>query len=258
MQLWWKDFEKRNKFAQRAKEIVLRAARDGDVFLRRFLLANGRIVVRFIEPAHVHGDGPGAGATIDDSPDGAVEKTVIAQGIEYLERDVETVVAYHVRQTLTATPVRVPAEEIIHLKANADLNDLRGVPLLESVLPKITNYELWEQARVLLNRARTAVVLVRKITGATQTQAARVVAGRLPAGTSASGREIQTDSGRREAMFKPGTILTPSEGVDYEFKAPHLEARDAGEDGRRILLSIAAAMGIPEMLLTGAWANANF
>ena len=264
--LIWSDFVKRNVFKQRAKEIILRVFRDGEMFLRKFERA-GRITVRFVEPERVSNGMQTnlvgtvqAGDLEDDSQVG--EPTRVMQGIEFLQDDIETVVAYHTQvmvpgQGTVMKQERIPAKDMIHVKALCDMNDLRGIPMLEVVAKKLVNYDQWEEYRLILNKMRTAVALVRKVTG-TSSQAEAIIANRMSPRQQPQRLEPVTGSGRREAMFRPGTTLTPSPGVEYDFISPNLQARDAAEDGRRFLMSIAAGVGLPEMLVTGDWSNGNF
>lgn len=261
----WTEFEKRNQFTNRRKEIILRVFRDGEVFIRRFLVA-GRVLIRFVEPERV-ASGPNkqtgtVSATDVDQDDPVMQfyvgkPTVIENGIEYIKGDRETVVAYHIQTGENEETERVPIAEMIHAKAFADSNDLRGIPLLEVVAKTLTNYEQWEHYRMVLNKVRTAVALVRKVEGTAQ-QARDIINARLPVRETPDRLVPQTASGMREAMLKAGTILTPGPGVSYDFMSPKLDAKDAGEDGRRLLLSVAAGVGLPEMLITGDWSNSNY
>lgn len=265
----WEDFSERNSFIQKAKELVLRTFRDGEMFLRRFV-KDGRVTLRFIEPEKI---GWGHTPTLSDGkvlPDDIDENdiyspltkdmigqaTKLSSGIEYLSEDPEIIVAYWVRYG-DKQPERIPAKDIIHTKPLADSNDLRGIPLLEVVAKRLTNYDQWEEYRMVLNKMRTAIALVRKIDG-TSAQASALLANRASSRPQPKGLEPVTTSGRREPMFQAGTVLNPSPGVTYDFLAPKLEARDAGEDGRRFLLSICAGVGLPEMLITGDWSNSNY
>lgn len=259
VKLVWDDFAKRNNFLQRGKEIVTRALRDGEVFVRRFIAKDGRVSIRFIEPEYVSTP-MGDNATPEPvNVDGELRPVAITDGIEHLENDVESVIAYHVRRSANSqTWDRVPAEEVIHRKVLADSNDLRGIPLLEVVMKKLTQYEQWIDYRIILNKVRAAVALVRKIETGTEQQARAIVQARQPARSAPDGRIPQTASGAREAMLRPGTVLTPGPGVSYEYLAPKLEATDAQHDGRAILLTVSAGLGLPEMLVTGDFSNANF
>lgn len=264
--LVWDDFAERNRFIQRAKELVLRSLRDGECFLRRFE-SKGRIRLRFIEPSFV--------ATPTNYQAGVVQRedfeegtpdvdefvgkpTAVSDGVEHLADDVETVVAYHVRKGPQATDYeRVPVKDMIHTKPLADANDVRGITILEVVARRLTNYDEWEHYRLVLNKARTAIWLVRRIEG-TALQAQQLIAGRSSPRPAPNRLEPVTASARREAMPQPGTTLNPSANVKYEYLTPNLQAADAEHDGRRILLSIAAGIGLPEMLVTGDWSNANY
>lgn len=267
VRLAWEDFAERNNFIQRAKEMVLRTFRDGDMFLRRFE-KNGRIKLRFIEPSWVATPTTtGTNSTVqpgdfeDGDPDAPAvgEKTTIRDGIESLADDVETIVAYHVQKPGGISPEfeRIPGKDVIHAKPLADSNDTRGICVLEVVAKRLTNYDQWEEYRMVLNKARTAVWLVRRIEG-TALQAQQLIAGRLSPRPAPGRQEPVTTSARREAMPLPGTVLNPSAGVKYEYLTPNLQAADASEDGRRFQMSIAAGVGLPEMLVTGDWSNANY
>ena len=263
----WNDFVTKNRFLQRAKEMVLRTFRDGECFVRKFE-RRGRVYLRFVEPEHVVNPLAGgvqmgtvqAGDLDDDEQVG--EPTRIQDGIEYLADDRETAVAYHLKIrldgfSLESAPERVPASQMLHMKAFCDLNDLRGIPMLEVVAKQLVNYAAWEEYRLILNKMRSAVALVRKVEG-TSAQAQAIIQGRQSPREDPRRLSPQTGSGNREAMFRAGTTLTPGAGVSYEFISPNLQARDAAEDGRRFLLTIAAGTGLPEMLITGDWSNSNF
>src|SRR3990167_512813 len=266
--LVWDEFVRRNSWKLRVKELVRRTFRDGDMFLRRFV-RNGHVAVRFIEPDTVSSPSNKTGGTVENedlsdagwplSPNDVGKATKIIDGIEVLADDVETVVAFHVRQSGVVDKFdRVSAKDVVHLKCSADFNDARGVPFLEPILKKLAQYDTWEEYRVILNKIRTAIALVRKIEGGTATQAANIIAGRQPSPSAPLGRDPQTTSGRREAAFRPGTIVTPGAGVSYDFISPRLDARDASEDGRKLLLTIGVGAGMPEMLVTGDYSNSGF
>lgn len=263
----WEDFDKNNRFVNRMKEMVRRSFRDAGAFIRKFDL-DGFILIRFIEPERIIN--PKNGITKGEVQDGDIGpevkrlrrnvvgmETTIIDGIEYLKDDTETPVAYYVQKGTSDETERVPAKDVIHTKPLADENDLRGILLLESVMRHLANYTQWEEYRLVLNKMRTAVALVRRVDG-TAAQARGIIEGRQSPVAQPRGREPITESGRRESMMAPGTIITAGPGVDWEYKNPNLAAADAEHDGRRILLSIAAGMGLPEMLVTGDWSNSNY
>jgi capsid protein len=267
----WEDFADRNSFTNLAKEMVRRSFRDGGAFIRRFT-HRGFTLLRFIEPERVMGP-PGAlegevkleDLTDDhkrlygeDGGDLVGKPTLIRDGIEFLKEDPVFVVAYHVQRLPNdPKPERVPAKEVIHTKPFADANDPRGFFLLEVIMRHLNYYAQWEEYRLVLNKFRSAIVLVRKIQG-TATQARTLIDGRASPHPSPTGRVPQTSSGNREAMPASGTILSAGVGVDYEFKTPNLQAADAEHDGRRFLLSASAGTGLPEGMVTADWSNNNY
>jgi hypothetical protein len=228
------------------------------------------VTLRFIEPEKIGwGQSPSLAdgkVQPDDSDDDDIyaaltkdhvgEATKVSNVAAYLADDSEIIVAYWVRYG-SKDPVHVPAKDILHTKPLADSNDLRGIPLLEVVAKRLTTYDQWEEYRMVLNKMRTAIALVRKIEG-TSAQASALIANRASSRPQPKGLEPVTNAARREPMFHSGTVLNPSPGVSYDFLAPKLEARDSAEDGRRFLLSIAAGVGLPEMLVSGDWSNANY
>lgn len=159
----WTDFERRNAFTDRRKEIVLRPLRDGEVFIRRFVVA-GRVLIRFVEPERVDsGAESTAGVVLASDVDVTDpvmahyvgQPTAIENGIEYIATDRETVIAFHVTTGgARGATERMPAKDMIHRKAFADANDLRGIPLLEVVAKTLLNYEQWEHYRMVLNKVQ--------------------------------------------------------------------------------------------------------
>ena len=262
----WNDFAEMNAFPALLREFVRRTFRDGGAFLRKFG-RHGFVQLRFIEPEWVEAPQGKATGTVDPDdmtpellriygPEQVGKPTLIVQGFEVLKEDPVTVIAYWITRP-GAEPERVPAKDIIHTKPLADANDLTGQYLLEVIFRHLTYYAQWEEYRLVLNKFRSAVVLVRKIEG-TASQAAAIVAGRASPRRSPTGVDPVTTSGRREAMPAPGTILSAPMGVDYDWKRPNLDASDAEHDGRRFQLSMAAGVGLPEMMVTGDWSNANY
>src|SRR5262249_18305957 len=212
----WDDFSERNQFIQKAKEIVLRTFRDGEMFLRMFE-KNGKITLRMIEPEKIGWtqttyDTPGAVQPDDIDEDDIYatltedmvgQPTKVNGGIEFLKDDAEVIVAYHIRygSNINEKPTRVPAKDIIHTKPLADSNDLRGIPLLEVIAKNLTNYTLWEEYRIVLNRVRTAVAFVRQVEG-TSAQANTLLMGRQSPRPQPQGREPVVTNARREAAFQ--------------------------------------------------------
>jgi hypothetical protein len=169
------------------------------------------------------------------------------------KKDPTTVARYHVRQCQgDKDGFFIKGVDMTQPKINVDSNMKRGRSIFEPVFKYIKWHEDWMQSRIVLNKVRSAVALVRHVEGRQQEgqlirrptlQSADVVGQRRP-GT--------------QKMFKAGSILTAGPGVKYEFLSANLGASDAAQDGRNILLSIAVGVGFPEMFLTGDYSNANY
>ena len=169
----------------------------------------------------------------------------LSYGIEHNPDDVEDVKGYWINEKY------VKADEIIHIKILADTDQKRGVPYMEAVMEDIRNYRNWLRDRIVLNKIRTAIALIRKIPPGvgTPTQIGAVRDQGLASVRNIKSNKLQT--------FEPGTILT-TKGIEYEFLSPNLDAQDSAHDGRHILLSIAAGVGMPEYMITADSSNANY
>ncbi len=232
----WEAFKRRNKWKRFIKEMCNRTWRDGECFIRKFKvdLEGGDASIRFIDPERIK-DSNGK----------------VSFGIKTDPADVETPIAYMLVSADGKTQLdEIPAEEIIHLKIGVDANVKRGVSYLYGIMPMLTKYEQWLNDRILLNKVRTAVALVKTIKGG----AADV--NRIRAQQAATSNTERGDN--RQKMLKGGTVFTVNEGVTLEFLSPNLQASDVKHDGRNILLSIAAAKQLPEYMVTGDASNSNF
>ena len=118
-----------------------------------------------------------------------------------------------------------------------------------TALPMIKKYMDWLEDRIVLNKVRSAIALVRKVDGT--------------ASTVNSIRDAQAsqdqDMGRnKQRAFQRGTVLTASKGIEYDMLSPKINASDVKDDGRSMLLAVCAGMGMPEMFLTADFSNANY
>jgi hypothetical protein len=135
-----------NNWGLRSREAFRRWRRDGEVFLRFFLGGEetwGLPQVRFVEPEQV---GPPPGEDADGD---------WAFGVLTETEDVETVKAYFVRDPLGSGDEgdEVPAERVLHLKANVDSSIKRG---LLDFLP--VQIDLEHARRLLCNMGEVAAV----------------------------------------------------------------------------------------------------
>ena len=229
---WWKKVAKHIKWYSFLEECVTRTFRDGEAFIWKIKPNSLRQLptFRFIEPDHVAG-------------------TKFSDGIETDPNDVQTVTNYHIIFP-NGSSSTIQADQVIHIKIEVDRNTKRGRPILESCFPYLTKYGKWIDARMVLNVIRTSVALVREVQGSAMDMS------RLRSAQQAQRRSnLETDKAK---MLRPGTILSASPGSKWSMLSPNLDARDAAEDGRTILLAIASAIGFPDVFITSDYARTNF
>jgi len=243
----WREFwtSDRNKMALKQFEIVKRLFRDGEVFIESFDTTedgkkSGKTTIRFIDPLLVKAPvTPGQMVAEEDK-----------NGIKTDPEDIEKVLGYHVQSRVNETQFRfIPAEKMLHIKINADSDQKRGEPFMQSILGLMKNYEQWLENRILLNKMRSAIVLIKKVEG-TPTEVARL-ANTIPNASNVAAGET------KKQAIRGGTMITEGPGVTYRMEAPNINASDVKEDGRNIKLSMASGTNLPEYMLGDA-SNANF
>jgi hypothetical protein len=242
----WREFwtADRNKMFTRQFEIPLRLFRDGEVFIHCMDRdsegnATGKTTIRFIDPLQVKN--PSTVNSLDNTT---------RSGIETDPEDVETVTGYWVQSRVDANKFeKLSPEEVIHLKIYSDSDQRRGETLLQAVASMFTHYKQWLDNRIILNKMRTAIVMIRKITG-TPSQVQQI-ADQSPNATNVRSGET------KKVNIRGGTILNANPGVSYEMLSPNINAQDVKEDGRNIKLNIAAGTQIPEYIFGDA-SNANY
>lgn len=249
----WREFwtAERNEMQLRQFELVWRLFRDGEVFIEMFSadergMETGKTTLRFIDPLLVKNPGGTPGS---ETPRGFNETTTKA-GIEHDTEDVETVIKYWVQSRQNADKFRsVPAARMIHIKIFADSDQKRGETYVQPVMQLFTHYRQWLENRVILNKMRTAIVMIKKIEG-TAGDVSRL------ASTIGSAKRSRMDENKKEQL-RGGTIITAGPGVDYRMESPNINATDVKEDGRNIKLAIAAGTNLPEYVFGDA-SNANY
>jgi capsid protein len=251
--LWyvWREFwtSPRNQMRLKQFEIPLRLFRDGEVFLEFFDededgKSTGKTTIRFLDPLLVRNPEGTPNAKYD------FDKTNTKMGIETDSEDVERVIRYWVQSRKDVADFRsVPAEKVLHIKVFADSDQKRGETLIQPIMKTITHHEQWLENRILLNKMRTAIVLIKKIEG-TPSQ----VAGLKDTFKSAKPQRPGDD---KKAGIRGGTVLVAGPGVDYKMESPNINATDAKEDGRHLKTSMAAGTNLPEYVFGDA-SNANY
>jgi len=235
----WTEFRKLNKFNRREKELVNRLFRDGEVFLRCFEdTAEGAVKIRFIR------------ADLVAEP--RDKKNVIKNGsfgIVTDPDDIEEVLGYIRCDREGNYKERLKPEEVIHIKIFCDSDQKRGVSVYRVCAKRLKQYEEWLEDRVVLNKIRSAIALVRQI----DSSAAKVKAIR-----DESLSDQYSTGKRRVRTPHRGTVITASKGIEYKMLTPNINASDSADDGKAILLAVAAAVGFPEQILTGDYSNINY
>jgi hypothetical protein len=221
------------------KELCDRVFRDGEGFLFNRKMGKKSVPrVEFIEPDDV------------DSNDANV---AVTHGIEKDPKDPTRVLWYYVKKTDAGGKVttnKISGDDIIHVKINVDRNVKRGRSIFEPVFKYMSYHEDWLKDRVVLNKVRNAIALVRHLDNATRTEGLAI---------RDQTKDVSNPNRTKRAQaFRPGTIINAGPGVRYEMLSANLGASDAAQDGRNILLAIAVGIGFPEMFLTGNFENANY
>ncbi len=250
--IWWiwRDFftDERNKMALKQFEIVRRTFRDGEVFMHLISKddtgrATGKTTIRFIDPLLVRA--PMTGKDDLQPPNESIRNGVVTD-----PEDVENVMHYTVLHHIDRTKFdKIPADEIVHIKLNADSDQKRGEPGMQTLLQYFRHYEQWLENRIILNKVRAAIVLIKKVEG-TPTEVS-TMARTIPVARRNTANETKLKN------IRGGTMITEGPGVTYRFESPNINAADVKEDGRNVKLAMAAGVNIPEYLLGDA-SNANY
>lgn len=237
----WKQFAKENKWSKKEKEMVSRTFRDGEIFIRFFEdTQNGNLKIRFMRANNIRNP-----SNIDKLSNG--EK--VSFGIGSDPDDIEDVKSYYFCNPDGSFNVKIDASEIMHLKILVDSDVKRGMSILLVAMPMIKKYSNWMEDRIVLNKVRSAIALIRKVPGTAST--VDNIRGKHQSD------RYGTDTFKQKG-FNRGTIITASKGIEYSMLTPNIQAADAKDDGRSMLLAVAAGVGFPEMMLTADYSNSNY
>jgi len=147
----------------------------------------------------------------------------------------------------------IPAEEIQHVKNILFDDERRGECYLSSLQKRVDQLSRWLDSRVLLNEIRSSIALIRK-----KTVAPRQNKNFSDANVTSTCSPKYTEYGdQRRKIFSPGSVIDAT-GIDYQFLAPNVDAKDVAEDGRNIGLTFSAMTGLPEFMVRGDSSNSNY
>lgn len=230
------EFIRLNHWRQRQQEIVRRKDRDGECFLRLFVLPDGICRVRFVEPGQVA------------APRDRLSDPSARFGVQTDPDDVETVLGYWIDGRL------IDADAIQHRKANVDANVKRGLPLFFPVRKNLRRAEKLLRNMSVVAEIQSAIAVIRKHKAATGAGLEQFVAGAadLSVTSAATGRT------RHFQRYAPGTILDAIAGTDYEFPAAGIDAARYVAVLQAELRAIASRLVMPEFMLSSDASNANY
>lgn len=240
VQATWDNFRKDNKWSLREKEMVRRVFRDGEVFMRKFTNDTGDMRVRFLRADNIRNP-----ISVRDMMQGEN----VSYGVGTDPQDIENVQNYYHCKIDGTLIERIPAPEIIHIKILSDSDMKRGISFLLTSLPMLAKYLSWLDDRIALNKVRSAIALIKQVEGTANT-----------IDNIRDLRKSQTRSGssNKQQMPERATVITANKGISYSMLSPNINASDVKDDGRSMLLAVAAGCGFPEMFLTADYANANY
>lgn len=228
-----------NNWHERQQEKVKRADRDGEYFLRYFAADDGILRVRFVEPEHI--------------TEPSSFKPNESHGIRTLPEDIETVTDYYVNQSTVGSGEWIPADQIQHVKRNADSADKRGKPTYWPVRKNLVRATNMLRNMGTVTEIQTAIAMIRKHANAVKSVAQAFVD--VSATRREQGPDGQTNNYKR---FAPGTVLDASDSVTYEFPAQNLDPSKPVGALQAELRAIASRLVMPEFMLTADASNANF
>jgi hypothetical protein len=242
----WREFwsAPRNKMALKQFEIVLRTLRDGELFIEHFdedeeKKKTGKTTIRFIDPLMVRAKDTSSAPT----------SQTLNNGVLTDPEDVEKVTGYTVQSRVNENDFRtVPAEKCLHIKVGVDSDQKRGETTLLAIMNMIKHYEQWIENRIILNKMRTAIVMIKYVNGSPGEVAN--IAATIPQASTPSNQTTRQN-------IRGGTVVTANAGVKYEMLSANINASDVKEDGRNIKLNMAAGMNLPEYVFGDA-SNNNF
>jgi len=242
VQDYWDNWADLNNWDLRTKEFIRRALRDGEVFLRKFMV-NKQIKVRFINPDEIVNPYAGGGPYSDQNH---------TFGIECDPDDIETPINYYRRYRMGEVEKweKIPSDEVIHVKILVDSDIKRGISFLVGIAKYIKEYELWLKDRIQLNKIRHLFNVVGEPTGMNSPTDIKSqfddTIGKTPVGGTP-----------KKKVIKPGSVLY-SKGVKWRYEALNINATDTKDDGRAIELMICKGTQFPEYIVRGDASNANY
>lgn len=240
------EFCTRNQWGERQKETMRRLDRDGERILRIFDdHEHGAVDVRFVEPLTVQ------------SPPGSSTANGVHFGIKFKPGDMETPVEFYICQidaTGSAVGVHetVPAEEIQHLKLNVDRTSPRGLPTWYALEEHALAAARTLKATGKIVEFRARIAMIRKHINATK-EGVQAVVEQLK-----SQAQQQSGTVRTAGAYPYASIIDTPNTTEYQFPADTAPVDKNVAAIQAELRAVAAALGMPEYMLSGDASNANY
>ncbi len=235
---YWEEFHETEKWDEVEHEVILRADRDGEAFLRTFMEMDGLATTRFLEPEDI------------DSSDPRFE-----MGMVTASGDHQKILGYVWKPSGSQQETIIPAEEITFFKKNTDRAVLRGIPTFLPVVEPLEGAK--KMLRVIRKMAeiQAAIAVVREhpdgTTGTKIAQLADAMAQRTPK-DSTSGESI------RQRVIQAGTILDVPPGQKYHFPVAGQSADKLSTVIDTLLRACACRVSQPEFLFSANAASSNY
>jgi hypothetical protein len=175
----------------------------------------------------------------------------ITMGINCSEDDATEVVSYTRRNTITQQLIaELPANLVLFNKIGSDTTEKRGRCVFQAAMKPIEQFETGMEVEFKARKLQASFIIHKKVQGSP----GRVQQVR----DNASNGTIQYPEGSMDQqVVRAGTIITTNQGVEYDFKTPQTNWRDASPLMREVLLQVSQATGWPEYMLTMNAGDAN-
>lgn len=221
---------KANNWDNRQREILYRFDRDGEVFLRKSVV-DGILLFRFVEPRSVL---PPASARDHQS-----------FGVETEPHDIESVIGYWI----DGEPV--DASEVQHRKANVDSDMKRGYPLMYPIRKNLCRAVKLLRNMSITTEIQTAIAMIRRHKQSSTAAVRAFVA--------ASASDDGSHDGVKGSVlaYPAGAILDAPANTEYDIPK-QMDPSKSVSALQAELRSIAAALVMPEFMLTSDASNSNF
>jgi capsid protein len=224
----WDEFCAENRWRKKQLEIARRTFRDGESILR--FLNESVLRFHFLEPDWIDSENPN-----------------ITHGIKTEADDVSRVKSYRLLNPHTGKEEIIDPAEIQHIKINVDENEKRKRSELEPVLYDLKELQDFRKYRVVMNKIRSAVVMIHKKRGVSPE-----MQGIIDKNKSTKGNGIN-----KQKLPTAGTRMSIDAESDIEFKSPNLGSADAEIDYRMITLAVASGVSLPEFIVSMDASNNN-